>query len=1096
MGYTLDESDSQGLQELLDAIYAPTYDEEAFNSALVSLKTLIEKEDATADSDDGDEADEEVAPDDEQDKIPVLKQHILTTKPDFFKHLTNIPNDSDAEEDFWGQTYKAELVAEMLRDSPPCKLAFIPCIDDLLRYAFRVNPDDSNAIRGRYYLFKYPIAELLRPDPNAEDAHRAVVEALSSQVKALSDYLPSDLSASAMTEDLANKQKALAFGLQSLAELPLKPDAVPAFIQAGGLDALLGVLARGPLSLPDVESPNDSLEYACCSLAKLAEEPPLETLAEAFVERQAAVSLIKQMTYVCGLEGVYSASSVPRSLLVLAKANETLRKQVVAEAQKIIASNPGDYGPGAGVVLLALIEGAETHDIKEMNKVSKSKNYVSFFLTPCEPGVDDAIMGAAGDALALCIFKPGHRLQKGVTTPELVEKLVNLLEWACTQSAPDISSSMQVLRELVLPTSEENTGGFIDSDENLKRVNRPFCRLFGKAIKTRCDAARALASKETSDEKNEEGVQEPSEEGLANMKNVRMLKVLVEEQYTTIALLAEDLLDYQLHLLCSPSPLTRRAGLEFLDALCHESSLLEDFKYVPDIIDAFKAIVVHMLGDPRAIIRALALQWLGGIMGYRHPKSENIARYKPGIDFVMESVSEEKLVAMLKGNGEEAKVAAEVVSLMARHSTGMEVRDRLKRNEELVELLWNGVFWDEDKAPPNEDEDISEDIWVYGNIEISSGEALTEILNPFTDRASIVAHITPRLEQFNDKEPTEFSEFVEKLPAIASLAVLTPETGVLSRLSEMIANEEQLPYAMQALRHLSQGSMLAKVSLGQSDHIYPAIVKLLQEGTDDSKTTVLLDLEAFLSASTVSRTRFMKEGGIKALLDIIPSDDATLSNKAASTLVSFLTDFPEGAQPTIDAGATPILESKKDEDDIFDRVGSALTLLEELKTAPPVERIEFTPDAYAAFGKKLSDPAALEQLKKNLESSQDEKQLAVVAGLPTVLTDLLRSSSEPKLLLQVLQTLFVIDGLVWDGYTIALNVAQRCGLWEVLKSFVGNEDAEVSDLAANIRSAIVTEWNDELREEDDEEDEEDGEQENEVEGKDEEEEEKEDKAAE
>ena len=41
MGYTLDESDSQGIRELLDAIYASSYDEEVFNSALVSLKTLI-----------------------------------------------------------------------------------------------------------------------------------------------------------------------------------------------------------------------------------------------------------------------------------------------------------------------------------------------------------------------------------------------------------------------------------------------------------------------------------------------------------------------------------------------------------------------------------------------------------------------------------------------------------------------------------------------------------------------------------------------------------------------------------------------------------------------------------------------------------------------------------------------------------------------------------------------------------------------------------------------------------------------------------------------------------------------------------------------
>lgn len=182
------------------------------------------------------------------------------------------------------------------------------------------------------------------------------------------------------------------------------------------------------------------------------------------------------------------------------------------------------------------------------------------------------------------------------------------------------------------------------------------------------------------------------------MKNLNMLKVLVEEQYATMALLGNDLLDYQQYLLYNPSPLTRRAGLELLAALIHDSSLMEDLKHVPDLIDAFKPIMVYMLDDPRVALRALALQWLGRIMGYRHPKSEDSAWYEPGIDFVTESVSGERLAATLKGTRDEAKVAAGMVELVARHSTGTEVRDRLRKNEELVELLWNGVFWDEEKV--------------------------------------------------------------------------------------------------------------------------------------------------------------------------------------------------------------------------------------------------------------------------------------------------------------------------------------------------------------------------------------------------------------
>lgn len=231
-----------------------------------------------------------------------------------------------------------------------------------------------------------------------------------------------------------------------------------------------------------MESPNDSIQDACNGLARLMEDSPLDALVEALVERQAVVPLIRQMTRICGLEGVYSAFSVPSALLSLAKSNDALRKQIVAEAQKFIVSDPKDFGPGAVVVLWASIKGAQLHDIEEMIRIAQSKKYVSFFLTPCEPGVDDSTLEAAGDALAFRIGEPGHQPRKGVITPEMVGKLLNLLEWTCSQSAPDISSSMQVLREIVLPSSEEDTGEFVYPDEDMKRVNKSFCRMLGKAI--------------------------------------------------------------------------------------------------------------------------------------------------------------------------------------------------------------------------------------------------------------------------------------------------------------------------------------------------------------------------------------------------------------------------------------------------------------------------------------------------------------------------------------------------------------------------------------------------------------------------------------
>ncbi|KAF8609126.1 hypothetical protein BDV93DRAFT_550669 [Ceratobasidium sp. AG-I] len=751
---------------------------------------------------------------------------------------------------------------------------------------------------------------------------------------------------------------------------------------------------------------------------------------------------------------------IPSALPALAKWNEILLKQIVAEAETLFASNPKDLAPGNLVVLRQLITGAESYNINELNKLAKSEGWVPFFLTPCEPGAGEDFMRIASEVLADRASQPGHQLYRSISTSEMIEKFVNLLAFYSTRESPQDSLSVLTFQQLVSPTTAEDAGEVILSDEELERAKTTFCGMFDQAIKARCQAAQALAPASSSD-KDEEGVfREPSEEGLANMKNVSLLKVLIECQYITTALLPDGLFDYQKYLLSSHSALTRRAGLEFLDTLCHSPYSIEGSKNHSDITDAFKSTVVHMLDDSRALIRVLALKWLGNIID--HP-----VRYKPGFDFVMASVSEEKLVAALKGAEQAVAAAAKVIGSMAKYSTGWEVKDRLRKNEVLVELLWNGTFWDSEKASPDEDEDISEGAWTcVSDVGLWSGEALNWILDPIVDHASIASHILPRLEQLKSKEPIEFADSLKWLPAIASLVIFTPETGVLSRLSEMMANEEQLSDAMQSLNFLSQGSMLTKVTLGQSDHIYPSLVKVLNEGTGDSKYAVLVVLQELLNTSTVSRTRFMNEGGIKALLDIIqsavPSDNPNLSHWAASALVSFLSDFPEGTQPMIDAGVITILQSKKDSEDISDDVGSVLNLLEEYRTAPAVERFEFTTAPYAAFGKEIPDAAALERLKKNLESSQDEKQLAIVGGLPVVLTDLVRSSSEPKPLLQVLQTLFVVKDLPWDGHMVALRAAERCGLWEALKRFVESDDKEVSGLAAGIQRAIVPGRNGEL----------------------------------
>ncbi|KAG9083372.1 hypothetical protein FRC06_004562, partial [Ceratobasidium sp. 370] len=537
MGATVDDSEIQSLRELLDVVFAAGSEDEAVSEALISLRVMIELDEPMGDDGDEDKEDTDKEDMSATSRIAAVKQYILATKPIFFEYLLKMPEGQDGEVDMSLSEFKFDLIIEMLRNFPPAKLAFMPHIDQLLRSSFREDPGASYAFRLQDDMTQRSVAELLHPDEDAEDANKATQEALSKHIQLFSELLSPDLQGSGMTEALANKQRALAYGLANIAKAPLKPNAVPAFIQAGGLDALLTIVRRGPLSIPDVESSNASLEDACDALSTLMDDSACKELAQALVERQAISPLLKDMSYLCGLEGMYSASRVPRTLVTLSKLNETLRQQVTAEAKRMVKSDHKDHGPGAAVTLWNMLQAAEENDIEEILGIIKSKEYVPFFLAHCRPGTSDEVLDAVGDALAARIAQPGDQLRKGISTPEQVEKFAALVEYACSQSAPDISTTIQVLRELILPTDPEATGGFFDPDEDLKRVDKKFCKMFGKEIKTRYDAAQALAPKDMVDGGGE--VQEPSEEGLANMKNVKMLSVIVDEQYSTMALLAE-----------------------------------------------------------------------------------------------------------------------------------------------------------------------------------------------------------------------------------------------------------------------------------------------------------------------------------------------------------------------------------------------------------------------------------------------------------------------------------------------------------------------------------------------------------------------------
>ncbi|KAJ1311766.1 hypothetical protein OPQ81_010235 [Rhizoctonia solani] len=97
----------------------------------------------------------------------------------------------------------------------------------------------------------------------------------------------------------------------------------------------------------------------------------------------------------------------------------------------------------------------------------------------------------------------------------------------------------------------------------------------------------------------------------------------------------------------------------------------------------------------------------------------------------------------------------------------------------------------------------------------------------------------------------------------------------------------------------------------------------------------------------------------------------------------------------------------------------------------------------------------------------DEKQLGIAAGLTPVLTDLLRSSSDPKPALKALKALLVIDGegwQGWQGFNVVKRTGQQCGLPELLKPLIESDDEEIQALAEAVKNAIVQGCEDEFEE--------------------------------
>ncbi|CAE6497879.1 unnamed protein product [Rhizoctonia solani] len=1012
MARPLEESDTQLASEYLDHIYASPSDNEILLEALTMLKGMVETTEEWPPNED-DEDENECEEDKIQTRPIAVKEFIFATKPDLFEHLIGLSDDQSESADEDVLNAKAELIAELLGGYSPLKASLVPLIERFLVLSFREDLDDDPVSRAWGSVARYPIAELFYPDLEAQASHEAMSKAFAAKIKSFNVLTP-ELKADEMDEDLRNEQRALINGLHNVTRTPLQPDAVVPFIESGALDALLTIVARGPLSPRGDESTlNSSLDDACTALSQLMDSAKPEILAQVLIDRRAVGPLIRQMTYMCHHEDLISASDIARSLVVLAKSSTTVLQQIVTEARNIVNADTNEFGPGAPVVLWKLLDYAADNGIEDLEEaVGYSRKYVPFFLSAIVPSASESILNAVGEALAARIDRPGRQLRDGISTPEQVEKIVQLVEYACTQSAPDISPAMFVLRELILPSSEKDTGGWVDSKEELRRANKDFWKTFAKIMKSRLDAACALAPEVTTQEPRDMVIEEPSEVGQEHMKNVKVLVQLVTEQYTAMALLP-DLCEYLQTLLLNPSPLSRRAGLELLAAMTRDSSLAKDFAFVPDLIEGFKMAIAYTLTDPRKLLRAMALEWLNRLTAYRHPEAEDFSRHKPGVEFILEVVTDDILLDMLNGTSDEVK------------------------------------------APESQDQDISEDVFLYGNVESSSASALSAFLDPFEDLDSITQHISPHIDGISDKEWFEFHGIVEKFPAVASLAVLKPETQVLSTTAKMTTQIEQLPFAMQLFREFSLGMMLARVYIGQSDDVYPALVNVLQDEDESAKSLVLLDLDNLLFLSNVSKLRFMKEGGIKALLDIVVSDsDEVHTRYALDTLRHLLDNFPEGVQAAIDVGAVPILEPRRNPDNLFDRVGDVLGIIESHKDTPMIDRIEFTPEAYAELGKKLPDPAVLERLTRNFEASMDEKQLGIAAGLVPVLAGLLESSSNLEQVLKALNALLVIDGQGWQGFKIIQRAAERCGLPGLLEPLIESEDETIRELSEAVMNVV------------------------------------------
>ncbi|KAG8708706.1 hypothetical protein FRC12_015524 [Ceratobasidium sp. 428] len=120
----------------------------------------------------------------------------------------------------------------------------------------------------------------------------------------------------------------------------------------------------------------------------------------------------------------------------------------------------------------------------------------------------------------------------------------------------------------------------------------------------------------------------------------------------------------------------------------------------------------------------------------------------------------------------------------------------------------------------------------------------------------------------------------------------------------------------------------------------------------------------------------------------------------------------------------------------------------------------------------------MKRLVENLKSSTDEKHLAIAGGILPVFADMLRSSSNPFLVLEALYAIYVADGVVMSGANIAASVGVKAGLPDALKPLVQSEDEKTKEYAVRVLEAVVMKRNDELRKDEDENEQQDEQEEN------------------